>query len=321
MSRHSNHSLKIHSTTEVAAVNVGLVSQLGFQLNSEISAPETGDPYDIAQAIISQRPQIPYGTHSLKSLLDLVSLTGKCITGDETHPGVVMYAQKHDPCGTAGRASSNHLSVTFKHGHLTIGSMSASVGQDAMLNGVMHGKSVANVAPYAASFAATLPTGVVNNERYTLGKAVVLGTAVDRIISQQVDYNAAITLSNDADSIWPSIVDVEKVRTLVTLVTEDPEWLNATGRIDPLGEACAHANTKIHWLRRHLTAPVSGGGFYDFTGANHIMGTLAGYVHVSEPYAASGSGISQTTIQILGMEESGVAPIVWDTTSEYTTSF
>lgn len=319
MSRFSNHSLKIHSLAE-SATTLGLINSAGHQLNSEIGTPEHGDPYSIAQAILMQRPQIPFGTHALASLIDLVSLTGKAISPDGSHPGVVLYAQKHDANGTNGRASSGHMSATYANGQLMINEISGSTGGFATLQGCMHGiATAASTAPYTVAFNATLPSTKVENELYGIGKPTVLGVQVSRVRSVSVNYNPTIELSDDADSIWPTLVDIQKIGCLTRIVTEDPTWLDAASRISPLGDRAVHADTWVYFLKHALAdVPVSGGKFLSFASEVHIKGLLCGLVHVSEPYQAAGSGISSTTIEIVGEKTSGgAAPISWDTTAAY----
>jgi hypothetical protein len=135
-----------------------------------------------------------------------------------------------------------------------------------------------------------------------------------------VDYNLGLSLSEDADSIWATLADVEKVRVMTTIVTEDPSWLNGSGQVPAVGGHVTHEDTWINFIRREVTtaAPVSGGTFQDFASEVHIKGSLLGLVHVSEHYSASGAATGLTQIQIAGMQSSGgLAPIVWDTTAAY----
>lgn len=319
VSRHSNHSLKIHTTAETTGATVlGLLASMSHELGSSLSTPDVGGPWDVAHVITRQEPSLPFETLSIGTFLGLIGLAGKCVDSDGTHPGVVAYAQKHQQCGTAGRASTNHLSVTYSDGHIVPRSITGSVGEFARASAVMRGTTPdGDTAPYTVAYNAALPTSVTR-EFYGIGKPTILGQEVTRVRSVTVDCNPQIEFSQDADTIWPSIVDVQRIRTLTTIVTEDPEWLDAASYIDPVGAIAAHADSEIWWLQYEPTGtPVSGGRFKDFTATSHIQGTLSGLVHVSQAYSASGAGVSATQIQVAGLDESGTAPIVWDTSAAY----
>lgn len=321
MARYVNHSLKIHTLSETPAVTIGTMTNLAHQLNSTVVAPETGDLFNVANVMVGQQPTIPFGTLALKTILDKIPTVGKCITNDGTHPGVAMYGQSLDECQTLGRgAAGTHLEVLAPQGHIVIDQISAEKGGFVVITGTVHGLSADGSAfPFTEALNANLPGSVIVNELFSLGKAEILGITVDRIQSVTVSYNAVIEKSDDADSIWPTVLDVLKVPVTVTIVTEDPAWLDPGARIEFEGSQATHANTNINFLKHaYNVAPVSGGSFEDFTAAVHTQATLAGLVHVTDHYGASGNAKSQTSIEIAPIEASGVAPIVWDTTVAYT---
>lgn len=321
MSGFVNHSLKIHTLSETPAVTVGTMTNLGHQPNSTVTAPETGDVFNVANVMTSQQPTMPWGTLALKTILDLIPTIGKCIDNDGTHPGVAMFGQSLDACQASGRgAAGTHLEVVAPQGHIVIDQISVEKGGFAVITGMVHGLSADGSAyPFTEALNANLPASPIVDELFGLGKAELLGTTVDRILSVNVAYNSQIEKSDDADSIWPTVLDVLKVPLVVTIVTEDPAWLDPGVRIEFEGSQATHANTNINFLKHaYNAAPVSGGSFEDFAGIVHIQGTLAGLVHVTDHYGASGNAKGQTSIEIAPIEAAGVAPIVWDTTAAYT---
>lgn len=318
MARFSNHSLKIHTTAESSAVTIGLIGSLSIDRNDQMVSPEVGDPYEPAHLLVGQQPEIAFTTCCLRSMLDNVSsLLGKCVTSDGSHPGVVAYMQKHDQCGTNGRASgSNHMSRTVGLGHLFIESISGSRGGLVMVSGRVHGiTSDGLVNPVTTGLAAALPTGVVNNEVYGIGKAVIGGTTIDRIASLSMNFNPQFEKSNDADSIWPSLIDPQMVKMVTQITTEDPAIHTL---IPPTGLWITHANSELYFLKRTVaTAAASGGAFADFDTSVHTKGSIAGFARLTSPYSASGSGTGTTTIEVLGFYDGTNAPVVWDTTFVY----
>lgn len=320
--RYVGHSMKLHTVSQaVAAVTVGTMTSLGHQLNSTVLAPETGDVFNVANVMTSQQPTMGFGTLGIKSILDEIATTGLCIESDGTHPGVAIYGQSLDACESNARgAAGTHLEILAPQGLVVIDQITADKTGFVTLTGTVHGLSADGSAfPFTEARNVNLPGSVVVNELFGLGKAQLLGLTVDRIQSVNVSYNSAVEKSDDADSIWPTALDVLKVPVAVTIVTEDPAWLDPGVRFEFEGSQLTHANSAIYYLKHaYNSAPVSNGSFEDFAASVHTKGTLAGLVHVSDHFGTSGNAKSQTQIEIAPIEAGGVAPIVWDTAAAYT---
>jgi hypothetical protein len=165
---------------------------------------------------------------------------------------------------------------------------------------------------------ANLPASPIQTEVFGLGKAQILGNTVDRITSLSVNFNPQIELSNDADTIWSTLVDVQKISPVTEIETEDPFWVDGGSYIGTGGLFEASTTSFFHLLRYAVNAtPVSGGAFLDFAGTDHIKGTVRGLIDVSEPYTASGTGNSMTKIRVSPIASAGNAPIVFDLASAY----
>lgn len=319
--RYSNHALQIHTLDMASAVNLGLLNSLSHEPNSEVARPQAGSVFPLNQLILSQRPQIPFGTEAIRSLLDTVGVTGKCIDSDGTHPGVVAFGESHNNCSSTARGGAGtHLSLTAGQGHLSLTGLSASAGSFVQATGIVYGVTAdGDTYPFTPAYNANLPASRIVDELYHLGKAQVLGSTVERITNVSMDLSPSIELSNDADSIWASLIDVQEVPVVTTITTEDPKWLDPATKIRFNGNKTTASDTYVNFLalETSTTAAVSGGAFKDFTGNHHIKGTLTGLVHVTQHYNASGTAVSSTTIQIASIEMSGVAPVVWDTAAAY----
>lgn len=312
MSRHSNDSLTIYTVDmDPTPVHVAGITNMGATLNSEILTPDTADPYDVFQSIGSQMPEIDFTTESIATILDTIGHTGKCITSDGTHAGVVAYQRKHDPCGPKGRASSNHCSVTFGQGHIVIESLNATPNSNATIGLRVHATSAdEQTQPYVVAYNATPPTSPVNDEHYLLGAVVLGGLTIGKVTSLAINYNPQIEKPQYAGSIWPTIIDMQKVRASITVVTEDQSILNDTGKIPRDGVLATHANTSFKLIKRKA------GEFYESLSSEvHINATAAGLLHVSNHFRASGGGVSATELTLLTYDDGTNAPIVWDTTA------
>jgi hypothetical protein len=145
----------------------------------------------------------------------------------------------------------------------------------------------------------------------------VLGIQVERVESVTISYANNIELTDDLDSIWPTDLDTGKTQCNITITTRDPEWLESAGRI-PGGGVQTNADTELWFLQAELDGtPASGGKFKTFAGDHHIHCQVEGLVYVTQHDDKSGAGVGTTTINIAGIARGGVAPLVWDTTSNY----
>lgn len=291
-------------------VHVAGNTAMGGTLNSEILSPDTADPYDKFQSIGSQMPEIDFTTESLKAILDTIGHTGKCITSDGTHPGLVAYQRKHDQCGPAGRASGSvHTAVTFGDGHISLESLNANANGNATISLRVHGlASDAETQPYSVAYNAAVPTSPVIDQKYALGTVVLGGLTIAQVTNLTINWNPQSEKIQYAGSIWPTLFDVQKVRALITVTTEDQSILNDSGKIPRKGVLATHANTRFNLQKRK-----AGEFFESLSSSVHIQATAAGLLHVSRHFQASGGGVSSTELQLLTYDDGTNAPIVWDT--------
>lgn len=312
MARYSNDSIEIHTTAESGgAVAIGGITTFSESLNSDISTPDTATPYDRFQSIMMQRPEVGFSTEAIATVLDNVGFTGKCIVSDGTHPGVMFYQRKHDPCGPQGRASgSNHKKITFAEGHLFIDSLNVPSGGNATIALTAHGVSAADppVQPYVIAYNAAVPTSPVINEQFTLSRLIqVGGISITQITNLSVAWNVNFEKPQYAGSIWPTLVDIQKIKALITISTDDMSLLNDSGKITRLGKACTHANSFFKIQRREANA-----GLYSESAEQHIVGTFAGLAVITRQQASGGSA-GNLEIQIATLDDGTNNPIVFTT--------
>jgi len=315
MGRYANDSLLINTTDEVSAIKVAGVTDIREDLNSTILSPDTAQIYDTLASIALQAPEIQFTTTTLALMLDKVPLYGACIQSDGTHPGVIGYNVSKSQCATHGRAASNHRSATIAWGHMFLGTLSAQRNQDATIQTRIHATtdSAGTVEPVIVAYDATLPTSPTLTH-YSLGKPDVCGEQIAKILSVTINFNPQFQKPNECDSIWPKEVDIEKVRAVIQMTSEDPSIL-AAAKIPNVGKAATHVNSKLRFIKR-----AHKGKFADFGTEVHITGTFDGYATVRSPYGASGARSGVTTIEIALMDDGTDEPIVWDTTATYSLS-
>lgn len=318
MANFSNDGMVVHCVGDASATNIGGVTNFGNNPNTTTTAPETGDAYPQAQALISQTHEGSVTTTSLKSVLDTIGLTGKCIRSDGSHAGAQMFAQKHDSCSASGRAASGHISKTYNNGHLLIDSINGS-GRSAVESQLMaHGISSDGVTrPYDTSTSATLPA-TIDLQQFVIGKPTILGTVINYVESVNVSYNTEIEKTDDAGSIWPTDYSIVKVSPVVELTVRSPELYGTTF---PEGGQRTNSDTVLRYIQRVLEqadeANSENSAFKQFDANHHILGQLNGLVTVTQDYSAAGQAFSRCQIRIDCSETTSVVPIVWTTDVHY----
>ena len=320
MSNYTNYGFRLH-TVEMAgnpAVLFGGVTDLSHILNTELASPETGGAFRESQSVVAQSPEIPVTSQSLGAILANIGLTGKCITSDGSHLGFTAYMQKHEPCEVGARSAAANASVRFPFGHLFLDTVEAgAVGSNATAAMRAHAISpTGDAKPWVEAYNVVLPSGLVKTQ-YALGKPTILGSVVDKIVSQSINYSPSFQKPADAATIWPTEIDPSDFDFAITIVARAPELLSSIGSS---GFQHTDDDTKLRFVQRATNAAeqatASNGAFVDFTELEHIEGDARGLVYVGEHYNSSGRATGLTQIMIAGIED-GTAPLVWDTAAVY----
>lgn len=309
MSRFSNDAIEIHTTAESSAVVVGGITGFSDSLNSSVSTPDSATPYDLFHSIQAQSPDAAFSTEAIRAILDNVGFTGKCIASDGTHPGVRFYRRKHDPCGPQGRASGSvHERLTFEDGHLFIDSLSIPAGGNAVINLTAHATEPDYVTqPYVVAYNAALPSSPITNQQFTLGRRVFVGgTQITQVTNVSVAWNVNFEKPQYGGSIWPTLVDIQKIKALITITSDDMSILDAS-KIPRSGKACANANSLFELQRRQQNA-----GLYDISATEHILARFSGFAVVSRKQA-SGGGAGNVEIQVATLDDGTNEPITFAT--------
>ena len=306
MARFSTDSLVIDDTG-LGAIKLRGIGSASHDLGITTIGPDSGNTYDEAKFIGSQLVTMPFTVTAISTLLGKVGLlTGLCVpTG--VNPGVELYGQKHDPCGTAGRAAGSvNLKVAADKAHVFIQSISGSRGSSAIATLLIVALSEGAAAPTAVVYNVALPTGLTVDEEFSIAHCDVAGQvlAVNSIQSWSIDTGIEFTQLSAVDEIWATDVDITKIRPRITIQTDAPDILDAA-KIPYGGVACTHANTEL-WLRERTAQ----GGLTAKATTNHIKVTAAGFAYINQHYDASGSAVGGTEIIIETIETGGSAPLV-----------
>lgn len=312
MTRHSNDSFQMHGilngVAQSAAVTLRCLGQITHDLGITPIGPDSGAPYDEVKFVGEQRPEITASVLALRSIFDTVSPLGtNCFTADGTHPGIRSFLQSHNPCAANARtAGSNHRQITVAKAQLLVTQFGGTRGQSATANLRVVELSTDGVArPDAIVQNAALPGTFVDDEEFVIHPPTVASFALDAdsVISWQVNTGIEIVVIVPAGSIFPTVVDITKVRPSWQITHDDPTFLQ-DAKIPYEGIECTLANTFAYLQKR---SPF--GGLVAKATTAHIKIAMAGYARVQRHYDASGHATGTSTIEIMSTEGVGGVPM------------
>lgn len=311
--KHTLFAAEIFNDPQSAAVVLGGVTRMGIMLGSEVVADTTsGQVYPTHTALYSQNPRAEISTLSVASWLDQAGLTGLQIVAT-SDPGVYLYAHKHSEGGTRAGATS-HKRYNIKEGILIPRRLVCEHQKDAQLDYELLITYDGTNNPIVIAESQTLPSGVTDAERFTIGAWTLESVAFPQIRSLEIDFGIkAVAESADSDK-WPTHVSIEEITPKVTLKGIDVGWF-AAAKIPLAGLAITHANTKGYLRKRSRTAASS---FVADGTAEHIKFTIEGLAVVQNAFDANGQAAAEADLEITARYDGTNTPFVLDTTSAIT---
>ena len=297
------HSVVIHTVDSVTPVKLGGISAMGLPLNNEVSQDDNGQMYDSFVNIAMQAPRPQYGTRSVAAALAAIPQNGICINVDETHPGVMFYGEAKNACGDTEPASDDHLEYLFDAGLITPVSFSGD-RRGCALSVEIDAITVGGNAPFAADYAATLPTGL-NVDEFALA-AVKIGNILWRDARTfDLQFNVErLEPEPGMGLVWNERAGRRKARPRLTVTARDPTKLSDTA-IPLLGKAASHSDTTLFFKKKKNKA-----AFELDASTVHFKLTMHGMALFDNPFAASGSGTAETTIVVHGIHDGTNAPLI-----------
>lgn len=307
---YTNGALVIHTTAEASAVKVGNITNLALPPGIATASPQSGSLYDYFRSIVSEAFVAAITTESIAQILDTLGAIAKCITFDGTHPGVVMYGEKHDEC--LGRASGSvHNTYTIEDGLLVPLTLECSHGANATISMNAIATKGTN-DPVQMAYNVALPTGVTSDEVFGLGVCKVGGQQLDNVQSVSIDFGIQTMTKSGAGELAPQWASPSKIRPVISVTTTDPTIVDAA-KLDIEGTTALHTDT-IFQLRKRAAY----GKYVADATTEHIEITAAGLITIDQMHSASGESDAAVTIKIEGVHDGTDVPLVIDTAAVYT---
>jgi len=302
--KHSLYAVQIGSTL------LGGITQQRVQTGTEVRGEATsGEVYNRTQSITAQKPSANFTTLAIATALDAVGLTGVDIAGLSGY--LNFYAQQHADGGTRAGAGS-HRKYTIRKGIIVPRLLQVSHQQDATIAYDVTVTYDGVNDPITITDSVSLPTGITDAERFTLGPIRIGNIALAQARSFEIDFGITVQSEGAESSIWDTFASIVTIAPRLTLRGIDIEWFKAAN-IPLLGKAAIHTDTKIYLRKR-----ASGGTYVADAVAQHISFTADGLAYIDTVQDANGQDPSEVMLVMPLRYDGTNAPLVINTATTIT---
>jgi hypothetical protein len=278
---------------DTADVVIGAVTSESMDLNTDILQEATsGSVWPEILAVRGQGPVAQFASYALKKMLDNLGITGMSID-DLAVAGVDLYAYLHAHGGIRAGATS-HIKYSISSGMVVPRTLSVDHQGDAIISADIIITFDGTLDPIVITGSQSVPGGVTDVERHTLGGVTVgpeeLNTVGSGVLSSlSIDFGNNIIVAGGGSDIWPTHVSIQTGTPVISFTASEMKWLDDD--IIPLeGLAATHLNTKFYLRKRK-----AGGVFVADNEDEHISATAAGLAHITSlDMAANPAEISVT---------------------------
>lgn len=282
---------------------IGGISQYDLGSGTNVANEVTsGQVYPEFLSITAQKPVTSFTTLQIARALGVCGLTGLAITGT----GLKYYLQKHEE-GATRDSTSVHRKLTINKGIIVPRTLTCDHQGDAELSYDVVVTYDGSNDPVVINDSVAVPSGLADDERFTLGPATIGAISMPQIRQLQIDFGVnAVSEGADSD-IWDRYVSIRDIKPMLTLRGIDPTWF-AAASIPLIGKAATHANTSIYLRKREEGATL----LADAT-AQHVKFTADGMATI-ETIARVGGGEPSETVLTMPLDYDGTNdPLVIDT--------
>jgi len=309
VSRANSFYAVVVDTTVIGGITAQ-AANMGTEAPSEASSAEVWSRW---VSMTAQNPRATFTTKAIVSLLDALATElpaadkYSCNIADMA-AGLSLYAQAF-AAGSTRAGASLHRKLVALAGCLGLRRLSCTHQQDATIEveGVIGWDGTND--PIVETDLVSLPAGVTDAERFTLGPVIVESITLPGVRSLDIEFGLDIVAEGADSDIWPTFVTVVAIKPVITLRGIDLEWLKAAN-IPRAGKAATHLNTAIYLRKRVL-----GSTYVADATEEHIKFTAAGFAYVDPPMTASGSDRAECSLVMPCYFDGTNDPIVIDTTA------
>jgi hypothetical protein len=288
-------------------------TSVDFPLNVEVSGNDSGSLYEEFQALTRVDPVATITTKNIAQILSLIGLGGQCVGSAFDVTAVDVITRRTSDCQNA-LGGTPHIRDRVSAGLLTLGTLSATRGQDATITAMLDAITDGSNAPVARTDGVALPSPIVA-ERFTLGLPAIAGSTFPEIEDVSIEFGITKTEKTPSlGSIWTDAIGVLTVRPVVTFRGRDLS--KVTNALIAAGASGAtHLNTVIQLIARQ-----SAGSFVDFGDSEHITITVNGLVAPENLVSASAGQRATTSLRLAASYDGSNAPLVFDLAAQYDTT-
>lgn len=288
MSVTNKHSL---FGVEFNATLLGAIVAQRIYLGSEVRAePVSGEVYARNIAIVQRRPGATFSTLAIAAGLTQLPVAGLSVASLGT--GLKFYAQKHLEGGTR-TAGATHRKYTGVKGIVVPRKLTCEFKGDARLDAEYLATYDGTNDPIVEADTTSLPAGITDAERFTIGKWTVGGIVLDHITGIEIDLGIMVELDAADNDIFPRFASIQTYKPKITLKGLDVEWLKAA-KIPRAGIACTPANT-IGYLQKRTQDSAS---LVALATVEHVKFTAAGIAVIEDAFNADGQKSSEQNLCI-----------------------
>jgi hypothetical protein len=279
---------------QIGATLIGGITGNNFMTGSEVRGEPTSDEiYARFQSLVAQKMTVDFTTLAVSSALTACGLTGVSLGTS----ALTFHAQKHTSGGSRAGESS-HRKYACATGLLVPTRLTCDHQGDASLSyAATLISSDGSTTPVTITEDQTLPAGIDDDERFTLGDVTIEEEVLTSVKSLDIDFGIEVVSEGAGSDILDTFVSIQAIQPTLRLTGIDPLWLKSDA-VPITGLNATHANTSIVLRKRS-----DGGGF---AGANDITISAAGLARIEQGFSAPGGGPATCSL---------VMPLVYDGTN------
>lgn len=296
--------------TKSDASTVSVPAAINTAANATVVGDDQGELYDRVLALAGFQPMVQFTTKNIGAILDLVGLAGQCVGSGQSITSVDAIYRRTADCSSA-LGSTPHIQDRCSHGLLILNALNMPRKQDATISCTLYALSVSGNAPLIRTDGVALPS-TISSAQYEMGLPFFGGVAFPECTGLALNFGLNVDLDSALGLIWPTLVSVQTIRP--TLAIDDRDLSQITNSIMAAGYvATTHNNTLLQLIKRANSSV-----FQDFETSVHTALTMDGMITPNEIAGVQPNQRSTHSMNLTARYDGTNAPVVFDTTAEYT---